>query len=128
LTLPLQNRISITGYLPQRDLIALYAGASLFVYPSLYEGFGMPLLEAMASGVPIVASGTSSIPEVVGDAGILVDPLSISEMSQAILKLLNDNSLRSSFREKGIQRAKQFTWERAARETLRIYQEIIGRV
>jgi len=127
LTLPLQNRISITGYLPQRDLIALYAGASLFVYPSLYEGFGMPLLEAMASGVPIVASGTSSIPEVVGDAGILVDPLSISEMSQAILKLLNDNSLRSSFSQKGIQRAKQFTWERAARETLEIYREIIGR-
>jgi glycosyltransferase involved in cell wall biosynthesis len=127
LTLSLGSRIQSTGYLPQGDLIPLYAGASLFVYPSLYEGFGMPLLEAMASGVPIVASRTSSIPEVVGDAGVLVDPLSISDISEAILKLLNNSSLRSSFREKGIQRAKQFTWERAAQETLRVYQEIIGR-
>lgn len=127
LTLSLGNRIQITGYLPQRDLIPLYAGASLFAYPSLYEGFGMPLLEAMASGVPIVASRTSSIPEVVGDAGVLVDPLSISDMGKAIMKLLDDSSLRSSMQEKGIQRAKQFTWERAAQETLQIYQEILGR-
>ncbi len=123
----LGNRIQITGYLPQEDLIPLYAGASLFVYPSFYEGFGLPLLEAMASGVPIVASKTSSLPEVVGDAGILVDPLSISDVSEGIRKLLKDSSLRSSFREKGIQRAKQFTWERAARETLKIYREIINR-
>jgi len=128
LTLSLGNRIQITGYLPQEDLIPLYAGAALFVYPSLYEGFGMPLLEAMASGVPIVASRTSSIPEVVGEAGVLVDPLSISDVSEAILKLLDNSSLRSSYREKGIQRAKQFTWERAAQETLKIYQEIINGV
>jgi glycosyltransferase involved in cell wall biosynthesis len=127
LALSLGNRIQITGYLPQEDLIPLYAGASLFVYPSLYEGFGMPLLEAMASGVPIVASKTSSIPEVVGDAGILVDPLSISDLSEAILKLLENSSLRSTYKERGIQRAKQFTWERAAQETLKIYQEIINR-
>jgi len=128
LTLSLGNRVQITGYLPQEDLIPLYAGAALFVYPSLYEGFGMPLLEAMASGVPIVASRTSSIPEVVGEAGVLVDPLSISDVSEAIRKLLDNSSLRSSYREKGIQRAKQFTWERAAQETLKIYQEIINGV
>jgi glycosyltransferase involved in cell wall biosynthesis len=128
MALSLGNRIQITGYLPQRDLIPLYAGASLFVYPSLYEGFGMPLLEAMASGVPIVASRTSSIPEVIGDAGVLVDPLRISDIREAILKLLQDSSLRSSFREKGIQRAKEFTWERAAQETLKIYQEAVGNV
>jgi glycosyltransferase involved in cell wall biosynthesis len=121
-------KVQITGYLPREDLVPLYAGAALFVYPSLYEGFGMPLLEAMASGVPIVAARTSSIPEVIGNAGILVDPLNIAEMGEAVGRVLTDRSVSASLREKGIERARGFTWERAARETLKIYQEVIDRV
>ena len=123
----LGERVRITGYLPREDLYPLYSGATLFVYPSLYEGFGMPLLEAMASGVPVVASRASSIPEVVGDAAIFFDPLNISDIGEAMLRVLQDSSMRLSLREKGIQRAKQFTWERAARQTLEIYAEIMGR-
>ena len=121
-------KVQITGYLPREDLVSLYAGAALFVYPSLYEGFGMPLLEAMASGLPIVAANNSSIPEVIGDAGILVDPLNIAEMGEAVRRVLNDRSLSASLREKGIARAREFTWERAARETLKIYHEVIDGV
>ena len=121
-------KVQITGYLPREDLVPLYAGAALFVYPSLYEGFGMPLLEAMASGVPIVAAKTSSIPEVVGNAGILVDPLNVSEMGEAVRRVLTEPSLRASLTERGIQRARGFTWERAAQETLKIYQEVFDRV
>jgi len=121
----LEKEVKITGYLPQEDLIPLYAGADLFVYPSLYEGFGLPLLEAMASGLPIVASKTSSIPEVVGDAGILVDPLNLNELGEAVNRLLRDASLRTSLKEKGMQRAREFTWEKAAQETLTSYQEVV---
>jgi glycosyltransferase involved in cell wall biosynthesis len=123
----LGEKVRITGYLPREDLIPLYAGAHLFVYPSLYEGFGMPLLEAMASGVPIVAARTSSIPEVIGDAGLLMDPSNRTEMEEAVMKGLLDSSLRDSLKEKGIQRAKKFTWERAAMETLKVYQEVVDR-
>jgi glycosyltransferase involved in cell wall biosynthesis len=121
----LGDKVRITGYLPREDFFPLYAGAALFTYPSLYEGFGMPLLEAMSSGVPVVASRTSSIPEVVGDAGIFFDPFSVTEMAEAILRALEDDSLRLALREKGMQRAKEFTWERAARETLKIYEEVM---
>lgn len=121
----LEKRVIITGYLPREDMAPLYAGADLFIYPSLYEGFGMPLLEAMASGVPIIASKTSSIPEVIGDAGILIDPINIPEIKEAIERVLLDTSLRDSLKEKGIQRAKRFTWEKAALETLKIYQEAV---
>jgi len=121
----LGEKVKITGYLPREDLITLYAGAHLFVYPSLYEGFGMPLLEAMKSGVPVIASNTSCIPEVVGESGILVDPLDISQMAGAVMRVLSDKALRTSLREKGMERAKLFTWNRAAQETLRVYQEIV---
>jgi glycosyltransferase involved in cell wall biosynthesis len=127
-TQSLDKKVQITGYLPRGDLVPLYAGAALFVYPSLYEGFGMPLLEAMASGVPIVAANTSSIPEVIGEAGILVDPLNISAMGEAVMRVLTDSSVSSSLKEKGIQRARLFTWEWAAQETQKIYQEVIDRV
>jgi len=118
------GKIIVTGYLPKEDLIPLYAGADLFIFPSLYEGFGMPLLEAMASGVPIITSKTSAMPEVVGDAALLIDPLNIQEMSQAVLSILEKASLRSLLQKKGIERAKKFSWEKAAVETLNIYREI----
>ncbi len=121
----LGETVKVTGYLSREDLIALYAGAYLFVYPSLYEGFGMPLLEAMSSGVPVIASNTSCIPEVVGEAGILVNPLDVLQMAGAITRVLSDKALHASLREKGMERAKSFTWDRAAQETLVLYREII---
>lgn len=120
----LAPRVHLTGYLPPEDLPPLYAGATLMIYPSLYEGFGMPLLEAMASGVPVVASNTSAIPEVVGDAAVLFDPVDIAEMGEAVLRVLRDPALAADLRSKGLARAGDFTWERAARETLAVYQEL----
>jgi glycosyltransferase involved in cell wall biosynthesis len=122
----LGKKVKVTGYLPREDLIALYGGASLFVYPSLYEGFGMPLLEAMKSGVPVIASNTSCIPEVIGESGILIDPLDILQIKEAILEVLSDKALHTSLRVKGMKRANLFTWNRAAQETLDLYREIIG--
>jgi glycosyltransferase involved in cell wall biosynthesis len=121
----LENRVILTGYITPEELISLYSGASLFIYPSFYEGFGMPLLEAMAMGVPIVASKTSSIPEVVGNAAFLFDPLSAEDLATAISRMIEDSSLSDSLRVKGKQRVKMFTWDRAARETLSCYEEVL---
>ena len=120
----LENRVILTGYITPEDLISLYGGASLFVYPSFYEGFGIPLLEAMAMGVPIIASRTSSIPEVAGDAAIFFDPFSAEDLAAAISRVLMASSLVDSLRIKGKERAKMFTWNRAAQETLSCYQEV----
>ncbi|MFX0201031.1 MAG: glycosyltransferase family 4 protein [Candidatus Hodarchaeota archaeon] len=119
------ERLILTGYVPQALLPDLYRGASLFVYPSLYEGFGLPVLEAMASGVPLVASNTTSLPEVVGDAGALVDPYDINELREAMVKLLNDEKLRNETSEKGLERAKLFSWEKCAQKTLEIYEKVL---
>jgi glycosyltransferase involved in cell wall biosynthesis len=116
-----------TGYVPDADLPALYAGADIFVYPSLYEGFGLPPLEAMACGAPVITSNTSSLPEVVGDAGVTVDPLDTEALARAILDLLQDEARRSSLREAGLRRAAGFSWDRTARETLAVYRRIAAR-
>jgi glycosyltransferase involved in cell wall biosynthesis len=100
------------GYVAQKDLPFLYAGAAGFAYPSFYEGFGMPLLEAMAGGIPVLTSNRASMPEVVGDVGLLIDPEDIHTMSNALEKLLGDSSFRALARERGIIRARQFTWNR----------------
>ena len=121
----LGNRVILTGYITQEELITLCGGASLFIYPSLYEGFGIPLLEAMATGIPIVASKTSSIPEVVGDAAIFFEPSSAEDLAAAISRMIGDSSLQASFRMKGKERARMFSWDRAARETLSCYQEVL---
>jgi glycosyltransferase involved in cell wall biosynthesis len=110
-----KGKIHFLHFVPQGDLPALYKEATLFVYPSLYEGFGIPPLEAMASGVPVIASNNSSLPEVVGDAGILVDPSEPSELSDAMSRVLRDSGLRKRMARQGRQRAKSFTWERTAR-------------
>jgi glycosyltransferase involved in cell wall biosynthesis len=117
------DRIHIPGYVSMEDLPYLYSGAAAFVFPSLYEGFGLPALEAMACGIPVVASDRSSLPEVVGDTGILVNPEKEDEIAQAIDKLLSDTELHGKLSEAGINRAKEFTWERTARETLAVYRE-----
>jgi glycosyltransferase involved in cell wall biosynthesis len=118
-----EREITFLGRVPEEDLPTFYSGAALFVFPSLYEGFGLPLLEAMACGTPVVASNTSSMPEVVQDAGILASPHQPSEFAEAITRVIADAGLAQSLREKGLARAGQFTWEAAARKVWRVLQD-----
>ncbi len=121
----LTQRVIFTGYVPENDLPGLYSGATIFVFPSRYEGFGLPPLEAMACGTPVVCSDTSSLPEVVGDAAVLVDPSSVEALAGALASVLADAPLRAQLRERGLQRAQRFTWQRAAEETLIVYREVV---
>jgi glycosyltransferase involved in cell wall biosynthesis len=125
--LNLQKDVIITGYVPDNDLPKLYGAANLFVYPSLYEGFGIPPLEAMACGVPVIASNTSSLPEVIGDAGIMVNPYNVEELAKKMYEVLNDQVLREFLIKKGLIRSKMFSWENCAKETLRVYEEVCGK-
>lgn len=110
---------------PSDDLAAIYSGAAVYVQPSLYEGFGLPVLEAMACGVPVVATSSASLPEVVGDAGVLCGTTTI-ELRRAITSVLKDEELHKRLREKGRARAKQFTWERTARMTLAVFESVFS--
>jgi glycosyltransferase involved in cell wall biosynthesis len=122
--LNLGERIIFLDYVPETDLPLLYNAASVFVYPSLYEGFGFPPLEAMACGVPVITSDKSSLPEIVGDAGILINPEDTGEIREAIISVLDDGSLRRKMVRKGLKRAKQFSWKKCAEETLKLYREV----
>ena len=122
----LEKEIVFTGYVPDEEVPSIIRGADLFVYPSLYQGFGLPPLEAMACGIPVITSNVSSLPEVVGEAGILIDPLSINEIQEAIPKLLQEEGLRKELVKKGLEKSKQLTRNRTALETLRIYQKVTG--
>jgi glycosyltransferase involved in cell wall biosynthesis len=119
--------VHFTDYVADEDLPALYNGAELFAFPSLYEGFGLPVLEAMACGTPVVTSNSSSLPEVAGDAALLVGPLDVEALAGAMQCVLADEVLATELREKGLARAAQFTWERTARETVAVYQKAIDR-
>jgi len=116
--LGLGDQVIFTGFVPNELLPKLYAAADLFVFPSLFEGFGIPVLEAMASGTPVCAADTSSIPEVIGDAGLLFDPQDVDAMATCMARLLDDAALRNRLVAAGIQRAAEFTWDRAAAEVL----------
>ncbi len=116
----------LTGYVPRQDLPVLYAAARLFVYPSLYEGFGLPPLEAMACGTPVVTSNRASLPEVVGDAGILTEPLDDKEIARNMLVLLEDDVVRGRLSDVGRQRASAFTWRKCALETVAVYQKALA--
>jgi glycosyltransferase involved in cell wall biosynthesis len=118
--------VHFTGYVADTHLPALYAGAELFVFPSTYEGFGLPVLEAMACGTPVVCSNTSSLPEVVGDAALTVDPTDVEGLAEAMRRVLADAGLRQDLRARGLARAQQFTWERTARETLAVYRQVLN--
>lgn len=121
----LRDRIIVTGWLPDSDLASIYSHAHSFYYISQYEGFGLPPLEAMQCGVATVTSNVSSLPEVVGDAAVTVDPFSDDDICSAMHKLYFKNDLRQSYKEKGIEQAKKFSWEKTASEYLSIYKTIL---
>ncbi len=119
----LRHRVIFTGFVADHYLSALYSGAEAFLYLSLYEGFGLPPLEAMQCGLPVIASNTSSLPEVIGDAGILLDPLGQDEICQAMLTVLENKDLRHAYVKKGLARAADFSWYRCAEQTAAGYQK-----
>jgi glycosyltransferase involved in cell wall biosynthesis len=122
--LGIAERVKFLGYVQEADLRVLYSAAKLFVYPSIYEGFGLPPLEAMACGAPVITSNTSALPEVVGDAALLIDPHNRGELCQAMQRVLGDDDLRMRMRRQSLARAKLFSWEQAAEETLAVYEEV----
>ena len=122
--LKLADRVFCLGRVPTADLVWLYNTARVFAFPSFYEGFGLPPLEAMACGTPVVVSSVSSLPEVVGDAGLMVDPLETDELTVALWRLISDDALRQELITKGLQRAAAFSYEKMARETLAVYRRL----
>jgi glycosyltransferase involved in cell wall biosynthesis len=121
----LQSNVRFTGFVPDEDLSALYNGADLFCYLSLYEGFGLPVLEAMACGTPVITSNTSSLPEVAGEAALLVNPYQVEDIVVAMRAVLSNHDLAQDLRERGLRRAAQFSWDRTARETIAVYQCVL---
>jgi glycosyltransferase involved in cell wall biosynthesis len=126
-SLGIADRVVVTGAAGDADLPPLYSRARTFLFPSLYEGFGLPVIEAMACGAPVIASTAASLPEVAADAGILVDPHSDAEMTAALERVLSDESLRADLREKGFRRAAMFTWTQTARQTIDLYRDVLSR-
>jgi glycosyltransferase involved in cell wall biosynthesis len=124
--LNLNDRVRFIGFVDDADLPDLYRAARVFAFPSLYEGFGLPPLEAMACGVPVVASNASSLPEVVGDAGLLVDPLDVDGLAEALTQAAADDAWRAQAITRGLARARQFTWTRAAEQLLAVYDAILN--
>jgi glycosyltransferase involved in cell wall biosynthesis len=122
----LDKQVRFLGFQPQETLAAFYRLARAFVFPSLYEGFGLPPLEAMACGCPVVASRAASLPEVCGDAAYYIDPMDVHSIAEGMYKVLVDDELRHSLTEKGGERAKLFTWERTAQQTLKVFGDVIG--
>ena len=122
----IEKQTVFTGVVADDRLIELYQRAALFVFPSRYEGFGLPVLEAMACGCPVVCSSASSLPEVADDAAILLDPLDIEGFARAIERVLEDAELRHDLRQRGLRQAARFTWDRTARETIAVYKRVVG--
>jgi len=122
----LHKHVRFLGFVGEDTLAALYRLATVFVFPSLYEGFGLPPLEAMASGCPVVTSNVSSLPEVVGDAAVLVDPYSAASIANGIQQVLTDGELRAQLRDRGFARARAFSWEASVRRTIDVYREVAG--
>src|SRR5262249_2456540 len=120
------DRVDFTGFVEDDDLVHLYGACDLFVFPSFYEGFGLPILEAMGCGRAVACSNLTAMPEVADGAGILFDPHSIDEMPRAIAGLLRDAQLRQRLERLGTQRAAHFSWEQAAQRTLAVYYDVAG--
>ena len=124
--LRLTDRVRWIDSPPEADLVALYNLATVFVLPSFYEGFGLTVLEAMACGAPAIISDRGSLPEIAGGAALEIDPDDPTELADAIERVLNDAALQHELRHKGLERVKEFSWERCARETLAVYQRVLG--
>jgi len=120
----LENDVIFLGFIPNNELPVIYNLSDIFVYPSIYEGFGLPPLEAMACGIPVVTSNTSALPEVVGNAGIMVNPYNPDEFTNAFYEVINNEGLKKEMIEKGLERVKTFSWEKNARETKEIYDDV----
>lgn len=125
-TLHLDDQVRFLHSVPDADLPELYNAASVLVLPSFYEGFGLPALEAMSCGTPVVAADRASLPEVVGDAGLLVDPDDPEDIARALGRVLTEDALRARMQERGLERAARFTWEETARATLAVYRDVVG--
>lgn len=123
-SLHLGEQVHLTGFVADEDLPALYRGAALFAFPSLYEGFGIPVLEAMACGVPVVTSAASSLPEAAGDAALLVDPNDVDALTEALWRVLDDSALRNALRARGFEQIKRFSWAESARRLRAIYHAV----
>ncbi len=121
--LGLSKQVTLTGYVPEADLPALYSGANCFIYPSYFEGFGLPPLEAMKCGAPVIVGNQTSLPEVVGDAAVLVDPFDVGDIAAVLARVISDSTLRFELRAKGLERAKAFDWRETARKTLAVYEK-----
>jgi glycosyltransferase involved in cell wall biosynthesis len=121
------ERVVFTGWVAEEDKPALYSGARALVFPSLYEGFGLPPLEALACGTPVITSSRGSLPEIVGEGGLLLEPDDVEGLAGAMEKLLNDDTLWEDLRQRGLAHAARFSWEKTARETLAVYREVKGR-
>jgi glycosyltransferase involved in cell wall biosynthesis len=126
--LGLTSKISFTGHVSEEELATFYAMADVFLFPSLYEGFGLPPLEAMASGTPVISSNSSSLPEVVGDAAVMINPYDVESLAKAIVMVLESESLRKKMREKGLEQAGRFTWEKCADETAMVYDSVRSKI
>ncbi len=125
--LGLAGEVIFTEFVPEADLPAYYSGAEIFVLPSLYEGFGFPVLEAMACGCPVITSNISSLPEVVGESGIMVNPSNINSLAQMMSSVLTSDELRDAMVKKGLEQARKFSWEKAAEQTLEVYSKLPGK-
>src|SRR5579862_938620 len=121
-----QNDVRFLGFVPIEALRIFYDTAKIFVFPSLYEGFGLPPLEAMAHGTPVVTSNTTSLPEVVGNAAVLVNPENLFEIMRALHRVLLDQPLRDKLKQRGYEQAARFSWEGSARRILQVYREVLG--
>jgi glycosyltransferase involved in cell wall biosynthesis len=124
--LDLLSRVKVLGHVPDEVLPSLYGAANAFALPSLHEGFGLPILEAMACGTPVLTSNVYALPEVAGDAAELVDPLSVEEIAAGLLRILRDGYHTATLRERGLRRAREFTWERSAKQHLQAYERALG--
>ncbi len=124
--LNLKDKVIFTGYADEKDLPALYSGATALIFPSLYEGFGLPPLEAMACGTPVISSSTSSLPEVVGKAGILIPPKDERLWAKNIVKISKDNRLARTLSQMGLRQAKKFSWQETAQKTIEVYKEVMA--
>lgn len=122
--LNLDSQVVVTGYVPDADLPDIINGARMFVYPSFYEGFGLPILEAMACGIPIISSNTSSLPEVIGDSGLMVNPKDNNQLASYMLQIVSSEKLHATLSKKALERAKLFSWKNSAQKTLNVYEEM----